>query len=295
MSRGEESARGALDRGTVEAVVDLALGQASPDDQAAADEFVVRFQQTCGPAMAKAIEDTAYYRYVRLVGLNEVGGDPDPGGRADPGVPRVRAGPAGRVAAVDDDALDPRHQARGGRPGAALRPRRATRRVGVLGAHGPRARCTGASRGARRAHRVLPVADPRRRVADQRGPPAGLRPQGDPGVEALHAVDRARRGLRVGRRALRLRSRDDARDRGSCRVLGRVDETRDAGERARSEARPADDAGRARRLPGHRPRRPLPRRPGQPPRGRLRGASRSPRPSRRWCRPGRPRTTRSCS
>lgn len=76
VSRGEESARGALDRGTVEAVVDLALGQASPDDQAAADEFVVRFQQTCGPAMAKAIEDTAYYRYVRLVGLNEVGGDP---------------------------------------------------------------------------------------------------------------------------------------------------------------------------------------------------------------------------
>ena len=36
----------------------------------------MRFQQTCGPAMAKAIEDTAYYRYVRLVGLNEVGGDP---------------------------------------------------------------------------------------------------------------------------------------------------------------------------------------------------------------------------
>ena len=26
--------------------------------------------------MAKAIEDTAFYRYVRLVGLNEVGGDP---------------------------------------------------------------------------------------------------------------------------------------------------------------------------------------------------------------------------
>ena len=45
-------------------------------DDAARDEFVVRFQQTCGPAMAKAIEDTAYYRYVRLVGLNEVGGDP---------------------------------------------------------------------------------------------------------------------------------------------------------------------------------------------------------------------------
>ncbi|HET8987389.1 MAG TPA: malto-oligosyltrehalose synthase [Humibacillus sp.] len=63
-------------RPVVEAVIDLALGQAAPVDRAAQDEFVVRFQQTCGPAMAKAIEDTAYYRYVRLVGLNEVGGDP---------------------------------------------------------------------------------------------------------------------------------------------------------------------------------------------------------------------------
>ena len=76
VSRGEESAGGVLDREAVDVVVDLALGEASPVDQEAADEFVVRFQQTCGPAMAKAIEDTAYYRYVRLVGLNEVGGDP---------------------------------------------------------------------------------------------------------------------------------------------------------------------------------------------------------------------------
>lgn len=53
----------------------LATG-AAPADQAAADELVVRFQQTCGPVMAKAIEDTAFYRYVRLVSLNEVGGNP---------------------------------------------------------------------------------------------------------------------------------------------------------------------------------------------------------------------------
>ncbi|SDP16738.1 maltooligosyl trehalose synthase [Pedococcus dokdonensis] len=39
-------------------------------------EFMVRFQQTCGPVMAKGIEDTAFYRYARLTGLNEVGGDP---------------------------------------------------------------------------------------------------------------------------------------------------------------------------------------------------------------------------
>jgi (1->4)-alpha-D-glucan 1-alpha-D-glucosylmutase len=40
------------------------------------DEFVVRFQQTTGPVMAKGVEDTAFYRYVRLLALNEVGGDP---------------------------------------------------------------------------------------------------------------------------------------------------------------------------------------------------------------------------
>jgi (1->4)-alpha-D-glucan 1-alpha-D-glucosylmutase len=40
------------------------------------DEFVVRWQQTTGPVMAKGVEDTAFYRYFRLVALNEVGGDP---------------------------------------------------------------------------------------------------------------------------------------------------------------------------------------------------------------------------
>jgi len=40
------------------------------------DEFVTRFQQTSGPVMAKGVEDTAFYRYVRLLALNEVGGDP---------------------------------------------------------------------------------------------------------------------------------------------------------------------------------------------------------------------------
>ncbi len=39
-------------------------------------EFVMRFQQFTGPAMAKGVEDTAFYNYNRLVCLNEVGGDP---------------------------------------------------------------------------------------------------------------------------------------------------------------------------------------------------------------------------
>ena len=39
-------------------------------------ELVMRFQQLTGAVMAKGVEDTAFYRYARLVSLNEVGGDP---------------------------------------------------------------------------------------------------------------------------------------------------------------------------------------------------------------------------
>lgn len=35
-----------------------------------------KFQQLSGPIMAKAVEDTAFYRFNRLVSLNEVGGEP---------------------------------------------------------------------------------------------------------------------------------------------------------------------------------------------------------------------------
>jgi (1->4)-alpha-D-glucan 1-alpha-D-glucosylmutase len=40
------------------------------------DSFVVRFQQTTPPVVAKGVEDTAFYRYFRLLCLNEVGGNP---------------------------------------------------------------------------------------------------------------------------------------------------------------------------------------------------------------------------
>ncbi len=39
-------------------------------------EFVAAFQQYTGPVMAKGLEDTLFYRYNRMVSLNEVGGDP---------------------------------------------------------------------------------------------------------------------------------------------------------------------------------------------------------------------------
>jgi (1->4)-alpha-D-glucan 1-alpha-D-glucosylmutase len=57
----------------------VALGTQRPVSGAAgrAAEFVVRFQQTTGPVLAKGVEDTAFYRWSRLLALNEVGGDPD--------------------------------------------------------------------------------------------------------------------------------------------------------------------------------------------------------------------------
>ncbi len=39
-------------------------------------ELVMRFQQLTGAVMAKGVEDTTFYRYLRLISLNEVGGDP---------------------------------------------------------------------------------------------------------------------------------------------------------------------------------------------------------------------------
>ncbi|MEJ7798448.1 MAG: malto-oligosyltrehalose synthase [Solirubrobacteraceae bacterium] len=64
-------------------------GRFDPDDRAAlaaagrpdlfdgaSEEFVSRFQQTSPPVTAKGIEDTAFYRYIRLLALNDVGSDP---------------------------------------------------------------------------------------------------------------------------------------------------------------------------------------------------------------------------
>jgi (1->4)-alpha-D-glucan 1-alpha-D-glucosylmutase len=39
-------------------------------------QFVLKFQQTTGPVMAKGLEDTLFYIYNRLPALNEVGGEP---------------------------------------------------------------------------------------------------------------------------------------------------------------------------------------------------------------------------
>jgi (1->4)-alpha-D-glucan 1-alpha-D-glucosylmutase len=59
--------------------LDAVLGGAATEcghDAADALYVAMHFQQVTGPVMAKAAEDTAFYRYVRLLPLNEVGGDP---------------------------------------------------------------------------------------------------------------------------------------------------------------------------------------------------------------------------
>jgi len=61
---------------TLDVVTDLILdGRAAGKDQRRA-EFVIRFQQACGPVMAKGVEDTTFYRWHRLISLNEVGAEP---------------------------------------------------------------------------------------------------------------------------------------------------------------------------------------------------------------------------
>jgi (1->4)-alpha-D-glucan 1-alpha-D-glucosylmutase len=56
---------------------DLALSRLGARESGKRAEFVIRFQQTCGPVMAKGVEDTTFYRWHRLTALNEVGGRPE--------------------------------------------------------------------------------------------------------------------------------------------------------------------------------------------------------------------------
>ncbi|WLQ36988.1 malto-oligosyltrehalose synthase [Streptomyces castrisilvae] len=58
----------------VDVVRDLALGRLGGGGDRAA--FCARFAQTASALRAKAVEDTAYYRYTPLISANEVGGDP---------------------------------------------------------------------------------------------------------------------------------------------------------------------------------------------------------------------------
>ena len=63
-----------LDEGIFEFLRTLLLGELTGD---AEGEFLARFQQLTGPVAAKGEEDTAFYRWMPLLCLNEVGVEPD--------------------------------------------------------------------------------------------------------------------------------------------------------------------------------------------------------------------------
>jgi (1->4)-alpha-D-glucan 1-alpha-D-glucosylmutase len=78
-------------------------------------DFAIRLQQLTGPLMAKSLEDTAFYRWVPLLALNEVGGEP--GGE----LPSIEGFHGYNRRRLEDGRMPahhrhPRHQARRGRP-----------------------------------------------------------------------------------------------------------------------------------------------------------------------------------
>jgi (1->4)-alpha-D-glucan 1-alpha-D-glucosylmutase len=71
-------------------------------------DFVMRFQQFTVPVMVMGVEDTAFYRYNKLVSLNEVGGDPGTFGVSvedfhRENLARVRRWPHGMLASSTHD------------------------------------------------------------------------------------------------------------------------------------------------------------------------------------------------
>lgn len=56
---------------------DLVAAPRSGFSRHAVTRFALRVQQYSGPVMAKGLEDTAFYRFNRMVALNEVGGQPE--------------------------------------------------------------------------------------------------------------------------------------------------------------------------------------------------------------------------
>lgn len=64
---------GSADPAAIDHVLELMLAD-TPSDWTA--EFRTRFQQLTGPVTAKSVEDTLFYRFNKLIALNEVGCDP---------------------------------------------------------------------------------------------------------------------------------------------------------------------------------------------------------------------------
>lgn len=65
-----------VDSAALDLLVAILTGEVPPDHAAAAADIRIRLQQLSGPVMAKAVEDTFFFRHNAFLALNEVGGDP---------------------------------------------------------------------------------------------------------------------------------------------------------------------------------------------------------------------------
>ena len=66
-----------LETSIYEFIERMLVGEVREDLQEMQAAFIGRFQQYTAPVAAKGVEDTAFYRYLPLVALNEVGGEPE--------------------------------------------------------------------------------------------------------------------------------------------------------------------------------------------------------------------------
>ena len=179
----------------------------------------MHFQQVTGPVMAKAAEDTAFYRYVRLLALNEVGGDPRRFGMSVAAFhhlaqQRARQWPQAMVTTATHDTK----RGEDARARLALlseMPREWGRRVSSLAAAQPLAPGRGRRRDrARPQCRISVLSSPARRLAagtragrsrrdrKPRRADRGLHDQGGPRTKARNQLEQSERRLRSSGDAL---------------------------------------------------------------------------------------------
>ncbi len=165
-----------------------------------AEEFVTRFQQTSPAIAAKGVEDTAFYRYLRLLCLNEVGGDPDRFGLSVEdfhlaNVERAERFPEGLFATqTHDTKRSGDARARLG----ALSTMPGQWRERVLRLADDRRAAAADPVGARPLGGVSDPPDPHLLLADRAGAPRRLPDQGPSGGKAQHLVAAGERVLGGG-------------------------------------------------------------------------------------------------
>lgn len=76
LAHAASEVRADADGGALDTVLRILAGEVPPRHAAGAARIRTRFQQLTGPVMAKAVEDTFFFRHNAFVALNEVGGDP---------------------------------------------------------------------------------------------------------------------------------------------------------------------------------------------------------------------------